>query len=174
MNAEEVRELLEHMTNVGYTPVARVQALSALYIGDGLREIAQAITNSVPLPPTEADLAKETAASGPPAPHKQCGNCQHWIMGINTGGRFDAYCDYAPPPVLLMRLDGRCTGFVKRSTEALGEEADLDKEMARQEPCWNCRFWRRSVFGYFCKRGDAFSAKAIARGSCRGWKEKEQ
>ena len=114
MSVGRIRNMLGWYAREEELSPLRVQALSALYIGDRLEELAQAIDQTAALPPTEADLDKEAAASGPPAPHKQCGNCQHWIMGINITGRFAASCDYATAPVLMIRLDGRCTGFVER------------------------------------------------------------
>ena len=49
--------ILEYYTKPVCPDMYRIQALAALYIGDGLREIAQAIANYRPVLPTQDEIA---------------------------------------------------------------------------------------------------------------------
>lgn len=125
---------LQHIARNGprYGPSASVQALAALYIGDGLREIAAAINSAVN--PTEADLDKGIAKTEAilkevkglfveeeaqcPIQVRQgtCGGCDHWKLEIATGGQL-GYCDLATSPANVAGIAGKCTGFVGREKE---------------------------------------------------------
>lgn len=58
MTNTNTRARLEAEADSLMSNVPRVQALAALYIGDGLREIATAIANYRPLLPTQKEIAE--------------------------------------------------------------------------------------------------------------------
>lgn len=81
-----------------------ITALAALYIGDGLREIATAIANYSPMSLSQKQIAKEAEAAG------ECWSCRHWIKTITTSGQL-GYCDLAGSPTNTVDARGKCTGF---------------------------------------------------------------
>lgn len=119
-------------------PAYRVQALAALYIGDGLREIATAIANHRPLLPTQDEIAHrlalvkqvaeqvteqllDEAACGMSEAERaetagECWSCRHWIRSITTGGQL-GYCDLATSPTNTAGVTGKCTGFANEQLE---------------------------------------------------------